>query len=444
MESRQASQIDLDRIREQYDRSPYPRIPLENSPKNDYNQLFIHNMVTPYYLRYQRVVDTQDKLILDVGCGSGYKSLQLAEANPGAKIVGIDLSPLSIDLAKQRLAHHGFENVEFHAMSVDDIPQLGMTFDYINCDELLYILPNPIAGLHVMKSVLKPQGLLRTNLHSAYQRQGYHRGQALFQMLGLTENNPGEEEVGIVIETMKALKDDVALKAQNWQPQYEGPDGEQTILMNHLLLGDKGFTVAQMFAMLRETDLEFVSMVNWRQWEVTDLFKDADDLPAYIGLSLLGASPEERLRAYELMHPVHRLLDFWCTHPDNVEITPIDDWSDHDWQNAIIHLHPQLRTEPMRESLTKAIEDSTQFQINRLVSVSSLGQVFIENTNASCLLPLWESPQPFKVLVDRFLKVRPVHPVTLEPTTPEVAFQTIKKMLNQLEAFLFVLPERSI
>jgi ubiquinone/menaquinone biosynthesis C-methylase UbiE len=87
--------------------------------------------------------------------------LKLAEANPGARIVGIDLSPQSIELARQRLAHHEFDNVEFHAMSVDDIPQLGMTFDYINCDELLYLLPDQLAGLQVMKSVLKPQGILR-------------------------------------------------------------------------------------------------------------------------------------------------------------------------------------------------------------------------------------------------------------------------------------------
>lgn len=326
MQPSQASQTDLDRIREQYDRSPYPRIPLESSPRTDYNSLFIHSLVTPYYLRYQRVVETQDKLILDVGCGSGYKSLLLAEANPGARIVGIDLSPQSIELAKQRLAHHGFENVEFHAMSIDDLPRLGMTFDYINCDELLYILPNPIAGLQVMKSVLKPQGLLRSNLHSAYQRQGYHRGQALFQMLGLTEENPGEYEVSVVIETMQALKDEVMLKAQNWRPAYETPNSEEGILMNLLLLGDKGFTIADLFTMLRETDLAFLSMVDWRHWEVSDLFKDGDDLPAFIGMSLLGASAEERLRLFELLHPVHRLIDFWCCHPDNVEVTPIDHW----------------------------------------------------------------------------------------------------------------------
>jgi len=440
----QAVQEALDKIRQQYDRAPYPRIPLDASPKQDYNTLYIHNLVTPYYLRYQRVIDTKDKLILDVGCGSGFTSLKLAEANPGARIVGIDFSPQSIELARQRLAHHGFENVEFHVMSVDDIPQLGMMFDYINCDELLYFLPDQVAGLQVMKSVLKPQGILRGNIHSAYQRQGFFRAQTMFSLLGLTDENPDEFAAQVVTETMNALKDDVVLKSQSWRPRYNEPESEEAIMMNHLLIGDKGFTIADLFNMLDETDLEFVSMVNWRHWEVSDLFKNSDDMPAFIGMSLLGASTEDRLRLFELLHPVHRLLDFWCAHPDNGEITPVDYWEDADWMNATVHLHPQMRTEPMRESLVKAIETATLFQVNRLLSAPSQGQVFLENTNAACLLPLWDGPQPFKALVDRYLKIRPVHPITLEPTSTEVAFKTVKDMLNQLDAFLYVLLERSV
>ena len=53
----------LDNIRAQFDNAPYPRNPLEQSPQDDYNQLFIHSLVTPYYLRDRRVVSTHDKVI---------------------------------------------------------------------------------------------------------------------------------------------------------------------------------------------------------------------------------------------------------------------------------------------------------------------------------------------------------------------------------------------
>lgn len=115
----------LEKIRQQFDSAPYPRTPLEQSPKTDYELLFIHNLATCYYLKYQKVINTEGKIILDAGCGTGYKSLVLAEANPGAKIVGIDISEQSIELARQRLKFHGFDNAEFHVLPIENLPQLG-------------------------------------------------------------------------------------------------------------------------------------------------------------------------------------------------------------------------------------------------------------------------------------------------------------------------------
>jgi methylase of polypeptide subunit release factors len=104
----------LEKIRQQFDSSPYPRIPLEKSPKDNAYQLYIHNLVTAFYRRDHQVIDTTDRLILDAGCGSGYKSLILAEANPNARIIGVDISSESVKLAEQRLKYHGFDNAEFH------------------------------------------------------------------------------------------------------------------------------------------------------------------------------------------------------------------------------------------------------------------------------------------------------------------------------------------
>ncbi len=258
----------LDKIRQQFDNSPYPRNPLEESPKDNLAWLYIQNLVTPYYLRNKRVITTEGKLILDAGCGTGFTSLVLAESNPGAKIIGVDLSEESVNLAQKRLEYHGFNNVDFQALAIEDIPELGIEFDYINCDEVLYLLPDPVVGLKAMRSVLKPDGIIRANLHSAINRANYFRAQEVFKMMGLMDENPREMEIELVHETMNALKDQVVLKRQTWGSLFE--ENKEAVLTNQLLLGDKGFTIPGMFSVLKAADLEFISMVSWRKWELMD------------------------------------------------------------------------------------------------------------------------------------------------------------------------------
>ncbi|HEY9667170.1 MAG TPA: class I SAM-dependent methyltransferase, partial [Coleofasciculaceae cyanobacterium] len=316
-----------EKIRQQFDFGPYPRVPIDRSPKDEIDTLYFHNIVTPYYLRNQKVINYENTLILDAGCGAGYKTLVLATANPGAKIIGIDLSEQSLELARKRFQYHGIKNAEFHQLSIYDLPSLGLTFDYINCDELLYLFPEPAVALMAMKSVLKPQGIIRSNLHSSLQRINHFRAQELFRMMGLMDGNPEDMEIDITIETMNALKDGVDLKVRTWSPQYEGEDKKELVLMNYLFQGDKGYTISDLFTALRAAQLEFISMVNWRQWNLMKLFKDPDNLPVFLAMSLPEISVEQRLRLFELLHPIHRLLDFWCGHPNQAsDWIPVSEW----------------------------------------------------------------------------------------------------------------------
>jgi ubiquinone/menaquinone biosynthesis C-methylase UbiE len=432
----------FEKIRQQFDNAPYPKIPLERSPKEDYNPLYTHNLVTSYYLKHQKVIDTQGKLILDAGCGTGYTSLVLAEANPGAKIVGVDISEESIKLARERLKYHGFENAEFHLLSVEDLPQLGLRFDYINCDEVLYLLNDPVAGLKAMRAVLQPKGIIRSNLHSSLQRSVYYRAQELFGLMGLMDENSQDLKIEVVTETMKSLKDGVDLKSRAWQAIFEDEYGSQRILANHLLFGDKGYTIPELFRMLEEAELDFISMVNWRRWEVTDLFADSENLPAIWAMGLMDIPMQDRLHLYELLNPVHRLLDFWCTLPEEFEPwLPVESWDDSTWQNAEVHLHPQIRTERVKQDLIKCITEARPFDISRYINLPTFAIVTLDSAIASCLLPLWEGSQPVMALAERRHKLNPLDPITLEPTSLDIAFAEVKRLLKDLDAFLYVLLE---
>lgn len=432
----------LEKIRQQFDSSPYPRIPVEASPKDNLDLLYIHNFVTAYYLRNQKVIETKGRVILDAGCGAGFKSLILASANPGAKIVGIDLSEESVKLARDRLEYHGFDNTEFHVISVEDLHKLNYDFDYINCDELLYLFPNPAAALQAMKAVLKPDGIIRSNLHSSIQRVDFFRAQKFFRIMGLMDENPEELEMEAVVETMKALKDNVKLKATTWNPIYEGVDSKETILMNFLFQGDKGYTITDMFAALTVADLEFLSMVNWRQWNLMNLFKEPDNLPVILALGLPEISIEEQLQLFELLHPIHRLLDFWCGHPNQGQsFIPVAEWTTSDWEGARVRLHPQLLTEKFKQDLVACVTEMRAFALTSYISLSE-EFVNIDSSMAVCLVPLLDGPQGMMSLVEFGKKVRPVHPITLEPTVAQEIFQRLQQLLKKLESFGYVLLER--
>ncbi len=432
----------IEKIRQQFESAPYPRIPVDKSPKKDYELLFYHNFLTPYYLKNQKIIKTEGKAILDAGCGSGYKSLILAEANPGAQIIGVDISEESVKLAKQRLQHHGFNNAEFYVKPIEDLPSLGLEFDYINCDEVLYLLPDIAVGLQAMKSVLKSNGIIRANLHSLIGRTMYFCAQEVFKLMGLMNDNPRELEMELARDLMKTLKDQVIIKAQTWKPQEA--EREEWILMNYLFQGDKGYNIPEMFAALKTADLEFVSMVNWRHWEMTDLFTEPDNLPAFLEMSLPEISVEDRLHLFELLHPVHRLIDFWCAPPNQSEpFLPVSEWTDSDWQVAGINLHPQLKAPQVREDLLKCIAKQQPFTISRYIPLPTQVPIAVESMVAACLLPLWEGPQPMMSLVELWLKLKPLEPVTLEPVSRETAFEEVTELLSMLEAFLYVLLERS-
>jgi len=430
----------LEKVRKQFDAAPYPRAPLDFYPRN-IQYLYIHNLVTPYYLRNQKVVETEGKVILDAGCGTGYKTLALAVANPGAKIVGIDLSEESVKLARQRLQYHGFEEAEFYPLSIEDLPKLDREFDYINNDEVLYLLSNPAAGLEAMKSVLKPDGIIRTNLHSSLQRENYYRAQEVFKMLGLLDDNPEEAEIEQVREIMKTLKDDALLKVNTWIPAQE--NDQEWLIANYLLQGDKGYTIPEVFSALRAADLEFVSVVNWPQWELMDLFIEPDNLPVFLGISLPGLSLEEQLHLFELLHPIHRLLDFWCGHSNAAKpVVPVAEWTALDWQGALVHIHPQMKATQVREELVACATQIQSFAISQYLPFAKDPALLMDSAVAACIIPLLDRPQRISSLVEQWLQVRPVHPVTLQPTEPEVASQTVKQMLTTLEEIGFVLLER--
>ncbi len=430
----------LEKLRQQFNATPYPVVDITEAPNENPAHLYLHNLATAYYLRYQRVVSPEGKLILDAGCGSGYKALSLAIANPGAKIIGVDLSETSIEKARERLAYHGFDNAEFYAMPLEDLPTLGLEFDYINNDEVLYLIPDPLAGLQAMQAVLKPEGIIRTNLHSKLQRSKFYRAQNLCKLLGLTDDNPRDTEIEMLTELMRSLKDDTNLKKNTWGKDFE--ERPKATLANHLLVGDKGFTIAEMFNLLAASGLELVSMTNTRSWNLLELFKTGEKLPDFLDEFLGKLSFAEQLQIFELIQPNHRLFDFWCGHAGKShKFVPVEAWTESQWAAAQIYLHPQLQTPDFITEANRCASQLNPLEISRYLPTVPLSNLD-SSVVATVILPLLESPHTLEELVARSQQLRPYDLQTLEPITPQAAKETMISTLTGLEYLGYVMLEQ--
>ena len=101
--------------------------------------------------------------VLDVGCGGGL--LSEAMAREGARVLGLDLSPELIDIAKlhrlESTQGGAILDLEYRVQAVEALADAEPgTFDAITCMEMLEHVPEPGSILEACARLLKPGGRL--------------------------------------------------------------------------------------------------------------------------------------------------------------------------------------------------------------------------------------------------------------------------------------------
>lgn len=99
--------------------------------------------------------------LLDVGCGPGTITIDLAARVAPGTVVGFDVAPDVIDRAAALLSADGAPtNCRFTVGNVYAIADDASTYDIVHAHQVLQHLTDPIAALREMHRVLKPGGLL--------------------------------------------------------------------------------------------------------------------------------------------------------------------------------------------------------------------------------------------------------------------------------------------
>jgi SAM-dependent methyltransferase len=98
--------------------------------------------------------------LLDCGCGAGATTVELATIVAPGRVVGIDLDPGQIQLARALAAERRVTNVRFEPGDVDALPLPDGTFDAVFAHAVLQHLRDPLRALREMHRALKPGGII--------------------------------------------------------------------------------------------------------------------------------------------------------------------------------------------------------------------------------------------------------------------------------------------
>jgi ubiquinone/menaquinone biosynthesis C-methylase UbiE len=101
--------------------------------------------------------------VLDYGCGPGNDVTGFAIHTNARRIVGVDVSPSALRLARHRLTLHGVgpDRVELVRLTDDRVARLPFedaTFDFVSSQGVLHHTSDPAAILRELHRVLKPGG----------------------------------------------------------------------------------------------------------------------------------------------------------------------------------------------------------------------------------------------------------------------------------------------
>ena len=128
-----------------------------------FDQDFGHSIATPAErAAWDRIMQLVDRGAgpldaLDVGCGTGFLSLELAAR--GHRVTGIDLAPTMLDLARRKAAEAGF-GIRFQEGDAEQAPFPAASFDLAISRHVLWTLPHPEAAIDDWIRVLRPGGRL--------------------------------------------------------------------------------------------------------------------------------------------------------------------------------------------------------------------------------------------------------------------------------------------
>ena len=248
----------------QYEAYPYPA----RDPREEARRLIVgspsHLREIDHWIFGARRPATRPLRALMAGGGTGDGTMMLAQhlawaGRPG-EVTWLDRSAAARRVAEARAAARRLDNIRFAEGSILELPGSGLgPFDYIVCCGVLHHLPDPLAGLKALVSVLAPGGGLGLMVYAPHGRTGVYMLQDALRLLAPAEAPPAER-VDAARRLWKAAPETAWLRRNPWLTDHisGGDAGLYDLLLNPR---DTAFTVPALAALLAGAGLRIACWV---------------------------------------------------------------------------------------------------------------------------------------------------------------------------------------
>ena len=192
-----------------------------------------------------------NRKILVAGCGTSQAAVH-ALREPDARVTAIDISKTSLRHTRDLQRRYGLRNLDLHRLAIEQVGELGRTFDQIVCTGVLHHLPDPDAGLWALRNVLAPDGAMHVMVYAPYGRAGIYMMQDYCRLLGVGATEQELGELGTLIGALSADHPiaEVARRARD----FRNPDALADALLHPQ---DRAYTVPQLYEWLERCGLMF-------------------------------------------------------------------------------------------------------------------------------------------------------------------------------------------
>jgi len=237
-------------VRDFYDRYPYPP-PVESLEK--YQRLWQNQerRRADYHLFWPNRSYREDQSILIAGCGTS-QAAKHALRWPAAQVTGIDCSATSVRCTEKLKEKYNLKNLRVHQLPIEQVNDLGMSFDQIVCTGVLHHLADPDAGLSALRGVLKLDGAMHLMVYAPYGRAGVYMLQEFCRRIGI---HATDAEIRDLMGVLRALPPGHPLETLLRQ----APDFRDEAALADALLHpqDRAYSVPQLFDFIEKAGLTF-------------------------------------------------------------------------------------------------------------------------------------------------------------------------------------------